>query len=88
MANRNIISPEADFTSYGAAAEVTPSDDTDLGYVKGLYVGTSETGNVLVVTMADGALVSFETPAAGTILPLRVQRVMAATTCADIVALY
>lgn len=63
---------------------VTPSDSTVLPTTKGLYVGV--TGSV-VVTMANGTVLTFASVPAGTILPLRVTKVMAATGASSIVAL-
>jgi hypothetical protein len=68
-------------------AAVTPSDATDLTGVRGLYVGGS---GDLAVRMVNNpsTTVTIASVAAGTILPLRVTRVMAATTATDITALY
>lgn len=88
MANRNQVALDADYTSYGKAVAVTPSDSTDLGVTKGLYVGGVTAGQLLSLEMADGTVVSFVNPAQGAILPLRVQKVRAATTATNIVALY
>jgi hypothetical protein len=85
MTNRNHIAFDADFDSFGDAIEVTPSDDTDLGITKAIYVGG--TGD-LVVTMASGNDVTFVDVPAGFLLNLRVQKVLAATDASQIVALY
>ena len=66
------------------ALAVTPSDSTVLANVRGLYVGG--TGDV-AVTMLGGAAVTFATVPAGTVLPIRVSHVMAATTATNIVAI-
>ena len=63
---------------------VTPSDSTVLPSTRGLYVGT---GGNLAVTML-GADITFANVPAGTLLPLQVQKVLASTTAASIVALY
>jgi hypothetical protein len=70
-----------------AAQSVTPSDNEDLTNVsRALYIGRA--GDVSVV-MVSGQSVSFTDVAAGTILPLRVQRVNASdTTASEIVALW
>lgn len=69
-----------------AVAAVTPGDSTNLGPVRGLYVGT--TGNVVVKTEQTSTAVTFANVPAGTVLPVRANYVMAATTASDIVALY
>ena len=68
-------------------AAVTPSDSTDLTGVRGLYVGGA--GDVVVrMVNAPTTTVTISTVAAGTILPVRVTRVMAATTATAITAFY
>jgi hypothetical protein len=64
---------------------VTKSDTTDLGLTRALYVGG--TGDV-VVRFNNSTSVTFSAVPAGTILPIRVNRVMAATSATLIVALY
>lgn len=67
------------------AAVVTPSDSTDLTYVSVLFIGGS--GNVAVITAA-GETVTIAGVVAGSVLPLRVSRVMSTnTTATNIVAL-
>lgn len=69
---------------YGAA--VTKSDSTVLAPTRGLYIGV---GGDLTVTMAgDAADVVFKNALAGSVIPIRVTKVKAATTATDIVALY
>lgn len=70
-----------------AAQSVIPSDTIDLTNVsRALYIGGA--GNLSVV-MVSGQSVSFTDVAAGSILPLRVQRVNASdTTASRIVALW
>lgn len=63
---------------------VTPSDSTPVVSNR-IWVGT--TGN-LVVTMQDGQILAFNGVPAKTMLPLQVTRIRAATTAADIIALY
>ena len=65
---------------------VTPSDSTTLQTTWGLWVGGAGT---LVVTMAgDGSVLTFAGIPAGTWMPIRVKKVMAATTASLIVAAY
>lgn len=71
--------------AYDAAA-VTKSDSTDLGNVRGLYIGGQ--GDVAVTT-AGGSVVTFSSVPAGSILPIQVAKVMSTnTTATAIVALY
>lgn len=67
------------------AKPVTKSDTTTIGGCRALYVGT--TGDLVIDTAGD-TNVMFKAWPAGAILPLTVLRVKAATTAADIVALY
>lgn len=68
-------------------AAVTKSDSTDLTGVRGLYVGGA--GDVAVRMINDPTTtVTISTVAAGSILPIRVTRVMAATTATAITAFY
>lgn len=71
----------------GRAAAVTPSDTLDLERVtRGLYIGAS--GNVTVVMEIDDTQVTFVGVPAGSILPIRVRRVMSTgTTAGSIVAM-
>ena len=78
---------------YWVAAQVTPNDSVDLARVPtdGLYVGSAGDAAVTVeVVMAGGGTVLFEHVNAGTILPIRVDRVLATGTdaAANIIALY
>ena len=67
------------------AQGVTPSDTTELKYVRGLYIGGA--GNVAVTTDS-GNVVTFSSVTAGTILKIGVKKVMATnTTATNIVAL-
>lgn len=65
---------------------VTPSDSTPLSETtRGLYVGTG--GNIAAV-MLSGASVSFSTVPAGSVLPVRLTKILATgTTASNIVAL-
>ena len=66
---------------------VTPHDSTDLTtHGCALYVGVS--GNVVLVT-SSGTVLTFVGVLAGSILPVRVQRVNATlTTATDMIALF
>lgn len=71
-----------------SAVAVTPDDDNDLARAptRGLWVGGA--GNVEVVTV-DGQTVVFSGVAAGTLLPISVNRVKdGSTTATLILALY
>jgi hypothetical protein len=66
------------------ALTITPAD-VDLSVpVRGLYVGTG--GNV-AATMLNGDTATFINVPGGSILPLMVKRVAAATTASDIIGL-
>lgn len=69
------------------AAEVTPNDSSDLSHVaRALYIGG--TGNIKIDT-PNGDTVTFNNVAAGTLLPVRADRVYSTgTTATDIVALF
>jgi hypothetical protein len=68
------------------AAAVVKSDVTVFTpNPRALYIGT---GGDLTVAMPDGDIVLFKGVPGGTILPVRVSQVRAATVAADIVALY
>ena len=72
--------------SYRGGVAVTKSDDTVLAPTRGLFVGG--TGN-LTVDFADGTVnVLLTAPVVGTILPISVVKVKAATPATAIVALY
>jgi len=62
--------------TWGDAVAITKSD-TETNAFSGIYVGG--TGAVTVVT-EDGTNVTFSAVPVGTILPIRTQKVMAATT--------
>ncbi len=69
------------------AAAVTASDSTDLTGVRALYVGGA--GDLAVRMINDPTTtVTLSTVAAGSLLPMRVTRVMAATTATAITAFY
>ena len=68
-------------------AAVTPSDATDLTGARGLLVNGE--GDVAVRTVGDpSTTVTILGVGAGTMLPVRVTRVMAATTATNITAFY
>ena len=77
------------------ARAVTPSDSTDLSitteaeperrYPRGLYVGV--TGNLSLMLLNDTAAVTFSNVPVGW-FPVRVRKVMVATTASSIVAVY
>ena len=77
-------SANATVAAHGAKT-VTPSDSTELEITRGVFVGT--TGD-LTVTMADGHDAVFVNIASGTIVPIQVSKIKAATTATDILALY
>ena len=73
------------------AAAVTADDNTIVGPTRGLYVGDSASTHSLVVIMwgdTTATSISFANVPSGSLLPLNVAKVMAATTCTDVVALY
>jgi hypothetical protein len=85
--NQRGISEEPTASS-GDIAAVTPSDATEFATMtRGLYVGGA--GAVAVLGWEDSAAVTFAAVPAGTILPVRVKKVMSTnTTATNIVALY
>lgn len=66
---------------------VTKSDTVPVpgGASRGLYIGGA--GDLVVKSDSGAAAVTFKAVPAGTILPIRVNFVMAATTATDIVSL-
>jgi hypothetical protein len=75
--------------AYRGAVLVTPSDTEDLGLsCNALWVGGA--GDIEIITVADATPVVLEAVPAGTLLPIKVRRVLAGNTSvtADIVALY
>lgn len=77
-------SANATVSAHGAVV-VVKSDSTELPVTRALFIGTS--GDVVVV-MADGQTVTFANIANATILPIQVQKVLAATSASNILALY
>jgi hypothetical protein len=77
--------PGAMFSAYKLAA-VTPSDSTDLGAVRALFVGGA--GDISVLAQGDSSPVVFTVPA-GIILPIFASKVYATGTDAtNIIAMY
>ena len=69
-----------------SAVAVTKSDTTVIQPTRALWVGGS--GDISAVMAGNEATVTFVGVPAGTILPIQVTKVMAATTATSIVALY
>lgn len=87
MAGSRLI--DRDHTSAsGSAVAVTPNDNTDLPLTsRGLFIGTG--GHVAVILDKDAASVVLKNIPSGSVLPIRIRRVLATgTTALDIVALY
>ena len=73
-------------TPAAGAFSITPSDNTVLATTpRALYVGT---GGSLAVQMKAGETVSFENLPDGALLPIRVVKVLAATSASSILGLY
>lgn len=68
------------------AVAVTPSDSTTLPVTRGLYVGSL--GDVVVDMAEEGTSITFANVANGTMLPIQVTKVKAATSATNILALY
>jgi len=77
-------SANATVAAHGAKA-VAPSDSTIFEITRGLFIGT--TGDILV-TMADGHDAAFLNLPSGSLLPIQVSKVKAASTATNILALY
>lgn len=75
---------QTDVSPGESAVAVTPSDTTAV-HSRALFVGGA--GN-LTVTMKDGNDAVFTGVLAGTLLPISVQKVKAATTATNITAVY
>lgn len=69
------------------AAAVTPSDSTDLSGSRALFIGGAGNVSVRMIGAPDTTVV-FTGVTAGSILPVRVTRVMAATTATNITAIF
>lgn len=69
-----------------SASEVTFNDSNQIDPTRAIYVGS--TGNVKV-DFVDGSTVTFSSVSAGTLLPIRVNRIYSTgTTATDVIALY
>lgn len=76
-----------------SARAVVKSDATILPATRGLYVGDAAACSLAVVFRADnatgaGTAVTFGSVNPGSLLPFQVVKVMAATTCTSVLALY
>jgi hypothetical protein len=76
----NFVAHSAGLDSPASKAfAITPNDSTDLADVtRGLYTGTG--GTIVCILNGDSASVTFTNVPAGTVLPLRVKRVLATGT--------
>jgi hypothetical protein len=84
---------EASLNQAISARVVTKSDATVLTPTRGLYVGDAAACTLALVFQADnvtgaGATITFTNVQPGTLLPFQVAKVMAATTCTAVTALY
>jgi hypothetical protein len=70
-----------DVQAFEGGKVITPSDATLLLDVRGIYVGGA--GNV-AVTLVSGEVVTFTAVPVGTILPVKVTKVMATNTTATL----
>lgn len=76
------VSSLGDPASYAVA--VTPNNDADLAHItRGLWVGGA--GNVAVILENDTDAVTLAGVGAGTLLPIRVKRVMSTNTTATLI---
>ena len=87
MADRYNVGSSGLTGSATRSASVSPNDGADLSNVtRAIWVGGA--GNLAVMLLEDSAAVTFVGVAAGTLLPLRVKRVMSTnTTATSIVAI-
>ena len=80
------FSDDPTIPAVGSHGTITPSDSTVLSpTTRALWVGGA--GDV-AVTFIDGSTGTFQGVAAGTLLPCKVTKVMAATTATKILGLY
>lgn len=70
---------------YGFFSALTKSDDTVLTGLRGIYVGG--TGDVIVKDSGGAGPITFKAVPVGTILPISITRLMAATTATLIIGL-
>ena len=78
------LSANATVGAHGAVV-VVPDDLLEIPVTRALYVGV---GGDIIVTMADGQVVTFVGVPTGIVLPIQVSKVMLATAATDILALY
>lgn len=86
VGGRNYVVPASAADPANDFAAVTKSDSTVLSGVRALYIGGA--GDVVVRSAGSSTSVTFKAVPAGTILPAQAEKVMAATTATDIVALF
>lgn len=84
MADNPFRSAESDLDDPANDAFALTKSDSTVVYARALYIGG--TGDV-VVTTRGGSVVTFKAVPAGTILPVRISKLMAATTATDVVGL-
>lgn len=88
MIDQKEFGTSGQITPAAFAEAITPADnDLASTFSRAIYVGS---GGDLVVTMAGArdVPVTFKSVLSGSLLPLRVAQVNAATTCSDIVVLF
>ena len=67
------------------ARYITPSDVTEIPGTRSIYIGS---GGALTVRMVSGQQVTFSGVPSGSLLPIQVDKVLAATTASQLLALY
>jgi hypothetical protein len=72
--------------SSGRWEPVTPDDDKDLGLPRAVWVGSG--GDLVAIAIGGSDPRTFLNVSDGTLLPIRPQRIMAATTASNILVLY
>lgn len=77
--------PQEPGSYVSATTLAAPYPSATIPLTKGLFIPTD---GAVVVTMADGVVVTFANVAAGTTLPIRVTRVETGTIAAIVLALY
>lgn len=78
--------PKTDLYGGIGGVAVTPSDSTDLGVTRAVWVGTG--GDLVVTFVGTSSAVTLPNVQDGTLLPIQVSKVMVATGASDIVAIY
>lgn len=81
-----MATPNQETRSATGGKSVTPSDSTDIGVTRALWVGGA--GDLAVQFVDTATTITLTGVPAGTLMPLQVSKVMAATTASAIVALY